>query len=144
MFSKACEYGIKATVHIATQSLHGNRVGLRDIANKIDSPEAFTAKILQTLVRARIIDSAKGPSGGFAVNKDRMKKITLSEIVSAIDGDAIYKGCGLGLPQCSATRPCPVHYKFKVIRDDLKRMLESVTVYELSMNLKDGLTYLKR
>ncbi|HEX5169571.1 MAG TPA: Rrf2 family transcriptional regulator [Cyclobacteriaceae bacterium] len=144
MFSKACEYGIKATVHIATQSLHGNRVGLRDIANKIDSPEAFTAKILQLLVKAKIIDSAKGPSGGFAVNKDRVKETTLSEIVSAIDGDTIYKGCGLGLPECSAKRPCPVHYKFKVIRDDLKRMLESVTVYELSMNLKDGLTYLKR
>lgn len=144
MFSKACEYGIKATVHIATQSLNGNRVGLRDIAYEIDSPEAFTAKILQLLVKARIIDSVKGPSGGFEVDKERMKKTTLSEIVSAIDGDAIYKGCGLGLSECSAKRPCPVHYKFKVIRDDLKRMLESVTVYELSMKLKNGLTYLKR
>lgn len=144
MFSKACEYGIKATVQIATQSLYGNRVGLKDIACEIDSPEAFTAKILQLLVKAGIIDSVKGPSGGFEVDKDRMRKTTLSQIVSAIDGDAIYKGCGLGLNECSAKRPCPVHYKFKVIRDDLKKMLESVTVYELSMKLKSGLTYLKR
>lgn len=122
MFSKACEYGITATVHIATQSLHGNRVGLKDIASEIDSPEAFTAKILQQLVKSGIIDSVKGPSGGFEVDKDRMKE-TLSQIVSAIDGDAIYKGCGLGLHECSSKRPCPVHYKFKVIRDDLRRML---------------------
>lgn len=122
MFSKACEHGIRATVHIATQSLHGNRVGLKDIASEIDSPEAFTAKILQQLVKSGIIDSVKGPSGGFEVDKDRMKE-TLSQIVSAIDGDAIYKGRGPGLHACSSKRPCPVHYKFKVIRDDLRRML---------------------
>lgn len=144
MFSKACEYGIRATVYIATQSLSDNRVGLRDIASEIDSPEAFTAKILQQLVKANIINSAKGPSGGFGIDVSRMKKITLSQIVYAIDGDAVYKGCGLGLSECSAKRPCPVHHKFKVIRDDLKKMLEQETVYELSMNLKEGLAFLKR
>lgn len=143
MFSKACEYGIKATVYIARQSLHGNRVGLKDIASEVDSPEAFTAKILQLLVRAGIIDSVKGRSGGFEVDRERMKRTTLTEIVHAIDGDAIYKGCGLGLSECSAKHPCPVHYKFKALRDDLKKMLDSMTIFELSMKLKNGLTYLK-
>ncbi|MET0760542.1 MAG: transcriptional regulator, partial [Flavobacterium sp.] len=48
MFSKTCEYGIRASIFIASQSYQNNRIGLKDIAKKIDSPEAFTAKILQT------------------------------------------------------------------------------------------------
>lgn len=144
MFSKACEYGIKATSYIAVQSLDSQRVSLKDIAKSIDSPVAFTAKILQQLSKSNIIHSTYGATGGFEIERSRMNKIKLSQIVLAIDGDAIYKGCGLGLKECSARKPCPVHDKFKVIRDALKGMLESTTVYELALGVKDGLTFLKR
>jgi len=144
MFSKACEYAIRATIHIAVQSTQGKRVSLKDIAKAIDSPEAFTAKILQQLSRAYIIDSVKGPSGGFTIDKENMSKIKLSQIVSAIDGDNIYKGCGLGLKQCSEKHPCPVHDKFKIIREELKNMLENTSIDELSLGLTNGLTFLKR
>ena len=143
MFSKACEYGIRAVIYIAVQSNEGKRVSLKSIAKEINSPEAFTAKILQELVKNDIIDSVKGPSGGFEVERKKMKDIKLSHIVSAIDGDRIYKGCGLGLKDCSETHPCPVHNKFKKIRTDLRNMLENTTVYELSLELKKGLTFLK-
>ena len=69
MFSKSCEYGIRATIFIATQSYLNNRTGIKDIAKKIDSPEAFTAKILQILVKANIIHSTKGVGGGFEIPK---------------------------------------------------------------------------
>lgn len=144
MFSKACEYGIKAAIHIAVRSNQGDRVSLKDIAKEIDSPEAFTAKILQQLARNNIIDSVKGPAGGFEIDKKKLAKIKLSHIVSAIDGDSIYKGCGVGLKECSEKKPCPVHDKFKKIRNDLKQMLESTSLMELALGLKDGATYLKR
>ena len=51
MFSKACEYGIRAAVYVALQSLDGRRVSVNEIAEEIDSPIAFTAKILQQLSR---------------------------------------------------------------------------------------------
>lgn len=144
MFSKACEYGIKAAIHIAVQSNQGDRVSLKDIAKEIDSPEAFTAKILQQLAKNNIIDSVKGPAGGFEIDKKKLAKIKLSHIVSAIDGDSIYKGCGVGLKECSEKKPCPVHDKFKKIRNDLKQMLESTSLMELALGLKEGITYLKR
>ena len=143
MFSKACEYGIRATIHIAGQSVQGQRVSLKDIANAIDSPVAFTAKILQLLAKSGIVNSVKGPAGGFEMEPDEMKRIRLSQIVAAIDGDKIYNGCGLGLRECSEEKPCPVHDRFKVIRDGLKGMLETTTVYELTMGLKNGSTFLK-
>ena len=144
MFSKACEYGIRATIYIATQSKEGIRVSLKDIANEIDSPVAFTAKILQVLARHRVVDSVKGPAGGFEIAPAKMKKIKLSKIVSAIDGDQIYKGCGLGLPECSESRPCPVHDKFAKIRSELKFMLENTSIEELAAGTLEGTTFLKR
>lgn len=144
MFSKACEYAIRATIYIAVQSNQDKRVGIKDIAKEIDSPEAFTAKILQQLSKNNIVNSIKGPNGGFEIGKQEMHKIKLSKIVSAIDGDTIYKGCGLGFKQCSEKQPCPVHDKFKVVRNELRNMLETTTILELSLGLKSGLTFLHR
>lgn len=144
MFSKACEYGIKAAIYIAEQSTLNNRVSLKEIAQKIDSPEAFTAKILQQLSKNNIVDSIKGPTGGFEIDKKKIDKIKLSHIVSAIDGESIYKGCGLGLKECSEKKPCPVHDKFKAIRNNLKKMLEGTNLRELALGTKEGITYLKR
>jgi Rrf2 family iron-sulfur cluster assembly transcriptional regulator len=144
MFSKACEYGIKATIHIALRSQQNKRTGLKEIAEEIASPEAFTAKILQLLVKSQIIDSVKGPTGGFEMAPHQLAKVRLSQIVSAIDGDRIYKGCGLGLKECNEKKPCPVHDKFKIIRDELRMMLETTRVQELALGLTGGMTFLKR
>jgi Rrf2 family transcriptional regulator, iron-sulfur cluster assembly transcription factor len=144
MFSKACEYGIRASIYIAEQSLLDRKVSLKDVAEAIESPAAYTSKILQKLSRYNIINSDKGPTGGFSMDKDQLEKVTLSLIVHAIDGDNIYNGCGLGLEKCNDKVPCPIHDQFKIIRDDLKEMLETTTVQNLSKDLKRGLTYLKR
>jgi Rrf2 family protein len=144
MFSKACEYGIKATVFIAVKSEQETRVSLNDIAREIDSPVSFTAKILQTLVKSGIIDSVKGPSGGFEIKKTKAGKIKLSKVVLAIDGDSIYKSCGLGFQNCNENKPCPLHYKFIKIREDLKKMLEETSLLDLSKDINSGLTFLKR
>ncbi|WP_430613522.1 RrF2 family transcriptional regulator [Flavobacterium sp. JP2137] len=143
MFSKTCEYAIRATIFIAAESYRDQRVGLQDIAIKIDSPEAFTAKILQTLVKHKVINSTKGPSGGFDIPKDLIAQIKLAQIVSAIDGDAVYNSCAIGLKQCSEVQPCPVHNKFKNIREELKKMLCTTTLEELALGIKSGSTYLK-
>jgi len=144
MFSKACEYGIRAAVYIALQSLDGRRVSVTEIAGEIDSPIAFTAKILQQLTRNNIVNSVKGPTGGFEIERKDMDRVNLSMIVKAIDGDNIYVGCGLGLKECNADKPCPLHDKFVDIRSNLRTMLKSTSLYELATGLEVGLTYLKR
>lgn len=144
MFSKACEYGIRASIYITEQSLRDKKVSLKDVAKAIESPEAYTSKILQQLVKNNIIKSDKGPTGGFSIDNQIMEKATLSSIVSAIDGNDIYTGCGLGLKKCNEEKPCPVHNQFKTIRDNLKSMLETTTIKSLALDLEKGLTFLKR
>lgn len=144
MFSKACEYGIRASIYIAEQSLQHKKVSIKGVADAIESPEAYTSKILQVLVHQNIIASEKGPTGGFSMNKKQLDDTKLSCIVQAIDGDTIYNGCGLGLKKCNDQLPCPVHTQFKEIRDNLKNMLETTTIHSLTPDFGKGLTFLKR
>ena len=144
MFSKACEYGIRASIYIAEQSLLERKVSLIEVATAIESPTAYTSKILQLLSRNFIINSDKGPTGGFSMDNQELDKIKLSDIVFTIDGDSIYSGCGLGLKKCNAAMPCLVHNQFKLIRNDLKKMLEKTTVKALALDYEKGLTFLKR
>ncbi len=143
MFSKSCEYAIRAIIYIAGQSLKGQRVTLIDIASEIDSPVAFTAKILQQLSKSNVLSSLKGPSGGFYLSEDQLNTINLGRVVKAIDGDKLFVTCGLGLKHCSEKQPCPVHHKFKAIRNDLCQMLDSTTIQEMALGLKPGVTFLK-
>lgn len=143
MFSKSCEYGIRATIYIARQSLLGRKASLKEVAAAIESPASYTSKTLQLLVRNNIIKSDKGPTGGFSIERTELDKIKLSTIVLAIDGDSIYVGCGLGLRKCNEKLPCSVHNQFKLIRSQLKKMLENTTVKTLAEDLEKGLAFLK-
>lgn len=143
MFSKACEYGIKSALFISQNSKNGERVSLKLVAKAINSPEAFTAKILQLLVRNKIITSYKGPHGGFVILPDNVDKISVRRIVTAIDGDKIFTACALGLEKCNAKKPCPVHHKFKKFRDELEKMLDNTSLRDLSKGLSLGKTVLK-
>lgn len=143
MFSKECEYAIRAVLYIATQSQNAQSSGMKAIAAAIDSPEAFTAKILQKLTRANLIQSVKGPNGGFFMDAQNPNKTKLIDIVRAIDGDRIFTGCGLGLKQCNALNPCPLHHTFKKIRDDIQQMLESSDLDQLAADIHTGSAFLR-
>ena len=144
MFSKACEYGIRATLFVAKSSLDNERVKLGEIAEAINSPEAFTAKILQKLVRSDIIHSVKGPYGGFEISREKMEKTPLKRVVVAIDGDGLFTGCAMGLEACDETQPCPMHEQFYSIRKSLNDLLDNSTIMALALSLENGETFLKR
>src|SRR5690554_5041392 len=69
VFSKSCEYAMRAVFYIARSTQEGRRVSIREIAEKIKSPEPFLAKILQKLSKEGIVQSIKGPNGGFYLNE---------------------------------------------------------------------------
>ncbi len=130
MFSKACEYGIRALTVIAEAGKEDKKIGIKDICKQANTPESFTAKILQNLVKREIISSQKGPSGGFYISKD-LTKISLYDIVDAIDGKSIFGKCGLGLSACNAKKPCPLHHQFEVVRTELTSMCKDNSLQDL-------------
>ncbi|MBE9464315.1 RrF2 family transcriptional regulator [Dyadobacter subterraneus] len=142
VFSKTCEYAIRAVIFIAQKSENGDKIGIREIAAGIDSPVHFIAKILQDLSKRGLVQSSKGPNGGFYIDQDSKKK-TLADIVRAVDGDNIFIGCGLGLKNCSETKPCPLHNEFKIIRSKIQTTLDSATIGDFNESLNLGLSFIK-
>ena len=144
MFSKSCEYGIRSLIYIAGKSLKGERVKINEVSEELGIPAAFTAKIMGTLVRNNVLESHKGPTGGFFLSEKQLKETKLSKVVQAIDGDQLFHGCALGLPECNAAKPCPLHEDFVILRSNLKRMLDSAGINELANNYLDGSAFLSR
>lgn len=142
MFSKTCEYAIRACIFIAAQSNENKRTTIKEIAENIDSPQSFTAKILQILAKKEIVHSIKGIGGGFEIPKENIKKINLAQIVTAIDGNSIFTSCGLGINHCSDERPCPLNKRFKSIREDLAKMLQNTSLEELVLDISSGDSFL--
>ena len=143
MFSKTCEYALRALIYITQQTKNGGRIGIKDIAAGIDSPEYFIAKILQDLSRKGFLQSAKGPTGGFYLDNISLNR-SLADIVKEMDGDKIFSGCALGLKECSETHPCPVHNEFKHIRNNLEKMLNEMKIGDFVDQLDAQLTFLRR
>ncbi len=143
MFSKACEYAIKATIYIAQQSNENRRVNVKEVSKEVDAPEAFTAKILQQLCRENILTSNRGKMGGFVFESEMQKKVKIYDVVKIMDGDALFTNCGLGLHKCSSENPCPVHDDFKEVRNALLAMVQKYSFYDLAMKTTTGLAWLK-
>lgn len=143
MFTKACEYGIRACVVVAQHSLNKERISLKKISKAIDSPEAFTAKILQKLVKNDIIFSIQGSRGGFEISQPILEQLTLEDIINAIDGNDSYTACVLGLKNCSDENPCPAHKKYKHIKAELIDMIKTTTILEMVNDTDNGFAFLK-
>jgi len=143
MFSKTCEYAIRAMIFIAQKTKQQSKTGIKEIAKEIGAPEHFIAKILQDLCRNGLLQSSKGPTGGFYLDK-ASQQCSLLEIVKVVDGDKLFNGCGLGLDSCSEKKPCPLHHQFKIVRQGIYDMLKNASVDELQEQLENKLAFLKR
>ncbi|MUV04677.1 MULTISPECIES: RrF2 family transcriptional regulator [Flavobacterium] len=137
VFSKTCEYAMRAVFYIAQRSYEGHKSGIKEIAENINSPEPFLAKILQKLSKEGLISSAKGPNGGFYFDGKDLSR-PLADIVTAIEGDDIFKGCGMGLTYCSESNPCPLHEDFKKVRNQITHMLYQTTIGKFNIELIKG------
>ena len=137
MFSKTCEYGIRALSIIAKHSNDGKKINIKELCKESNTPESFTAKILQILVKRRIIKSQKGRQGGFYIDRN-MDDISLKEVIIAFDGDELFVGCGLGLEKCDSKNPCPLHFEFEKIRNSIIEMSKRESIASLAEKLSES------
>lgn len=83
----------------------------------------------------------KGPSGGFFISAEQQNQ-PIIHIVHAIDGNRVFKSCGLGLSKCSSAHPCPIHYQYKEARDIIENLFRQKKVIDLCEPVANGLAYL--
>ena len=109
MLSNACKYAIRSILYLAMYADESNKIGVRKIAEELETPQPFLAKLLQKLAKNNLITSIKGPNGGFYLDK-KNKENAIWDIVSCIDGTDKFDQCFLGLAICGENDPCPVHF----------------------------------
>jgi len=121
-------------IYISLQKGNKNKVTLGQIAKSQQIPQPFLSKILQRLVKHKLIGSVKGRNGGFYLLSSP-QKITLLEIVKIINGKGLLDGCVLGLIKCSDQNPCPVCNDLKKVKDEINQILQSYSLYKLSNDI---------
>ena len=141
MLSLTCKTAIKAVIYLASKFESGEKAGIKEIADLINASEHTVGKMLQTLVKGGVINSAKGPAGGFYITA-KQKNQSILNIIDVIDGKEVFDECGLGLSKCSSTHPCPIHDDYKIIRDQFKAICQQKKVSDLCETVSDGLAYL--
>ncbi|MBE0424722.1 MAG: Rrf2 family transcriptional regulator [Lutibacter sp.] len=136
MLSNASKYAILSTLYLAEHSNEERKISVKEIAENIDVPSPFLAKLFQQLVRGKIISSSKGPHGGFYLSEKNKQKNVL-DIIDNIDGLNKLNGCFLGLNECDSTNPCPVHFIVVPFKNNILAKFRDLTIMEFAKEIAD-------
>lgn len=137
MLSNASKYAILSTLYLAEHSNEERKISVKEIAENIEVPSPFLAKLFQQLVRGKIISSSKGPHGGFYLSEKNKQKNVL-DIIDNIDGLNKLNGCFLGLNECDATNPCPVHFIVVPFKNNILAKFRDLTIMEFAQEIADN------
>ena len=129
MFSQTSEYAIRALIEIATRA-EGEHVFAAELGERLNLPHHYLAKILQQLVRTRVLKSIRGRSGGFGLARPA-SSIRLRDIVEPFEDLKKCEECILGQPVCSEAGACPLHDFWKDVRERYLEELKTKSLEDL-------------
>lgn len=104
MISQTAEYALRAMVYLAQQESPRTTAA---IAEATEVPAGYLSKVMQGLSRAQLVRSQRGLHGGFVLAGDP-KRLTVLEVVNAVDPIRRFHECPLGL---HGKNLCPLHSK---------------------------------
>jgi Rrf2 family protein len=136
ILSRTGQYAVQALIYIATQP-PGEPILNRKIAERLNVPTAYLAKIMQTLCKGNLLYSYRGRQGGFCL-REGGEKTDLMQILVLIEGVGFTEDCVLGLKVCSEETACPMHNKWKPIKEKIAALLREQTLEKLAQAVKTG------
>ena len=127
--SREADYAVRLVVHMATSTGQGFRA--RELAVEENVPESFLFKILQLLIKHRLVRSFRGVRGGYQLTADPAK-LTLFRLLEMVEGPIGLNVCVMTGMGCPLHTGCAVHDVWVVAQAHLRQVLESATVAELA------------
>lgn len=124
------EYAIRGIVYLATQPADQVCL-LSDIAAAVDVPQTFLAKIFQQFSKIGLVKSYRGTGGGFLLGRSP-DKITLLEVVEAVEGPIIPNRCVVNQGECERDGDCRVHPVWKRVQFQVREVLSAVSLKDLA------------
>ncbi len=129
LFSTATGYALRA---LAALPEDGSYCLAKDLAAELTLPGPYLAKILQGLVQSGILESVRGPRGGFRLTR-ASHHITVGEVVTAMEGADSMEGCIMGFPTCGGDHPCPLHDAWGAVKDQVTTSMTEATIRDLQL-----------
>lgn len=130
--NQATDYAFRMVLYLASFP-EGTKVTGAALADKQNIPERFLLKIMRSLTAAGIMKSYRGVEGGFSLNRSA-KKITLFDIIEAVEGQTELQRCLHDMGSCtrSCSGMCSIYTAFADIQRDLAMKLKSINFYDLA------------
>ena len=136
ILSRTSQYAIQALIFVATRP-RGVPVLIRTVAEHLDVPPPYLAKIMQGLSRGKLIRSFRGRQGGVCLCEGG-EETDLMQILTLIEGPGLVDNCVLGLKACGDDTACPMHVQWKPIKTEIVKLLNQQTLGKLAAAVQSG------
>ena len=127
MLSQTVEYALRAVTYLATAPRESRTVD--QVAEATHVPVAYLSKVLQQLVRAKIVTSRRGSGGGFMLARPPAQ-LSILEVVQAVDPIERITTCPLGLA-AHGKRLCPLHRRLDNALAEMEKAFGASTLAEI-------------
>lgn len=124
------EYAIRGIVYLAKQPA-GKVILVSEVAEATDVPQTFLAKIFQSFAKLGLVNSFRGTGGGFLLGRPA-SRITLRQVVEAVEGPIIPNRCLTGEGSCERESECTVHPVWRKIQNEIAAILDGVSLEDLA------------
>ena len=128
------EYAIRGIVYLAKQT-PGKVILVSEVAEATGVPQTFLAKIFQSFAKLGLVNSFRGTGGGFLLGR-APAKITLRQVVEAVEGPIIPNRCLTGEDFCEREAECTVHPVWRKVQSEIAAILDAVTLEDLAKSKK--------
>lgn len=123
--TRETDYAIRCVLYLAGK--RGSVTMVDEISRGKSIPKSFLAKILQKLGKAGIVRSYRGVKGGFELARSP-DKISLLDLIEAIQGPVAMNACALDESVCSLSGSCSVHPVWIEVRREVESLLRKKTL----------------
>ena len=140
--TRASDYAVRVMIHLAGLP-PGSRVRHPELSRATDVSGHFLSKVLQQLVRSRLIQSQRGSGGGFALAVPPAT-VSLLEVVEAIEGPVRLNQCIDEGSSCDRKSWCPAHHVWAEAQAAVVKVLGAASMASLAFHAKSDSAQLFR
>ncbi len=101
------------------------------LARETHLPVPTVTKVLAALTRARLLESQRGPGGGYRSARPA-SEISVGAVISAIDGPVALTVCAEGSDACDLMEICPSAGHWQQINDAIRSTLDGISLHDLT------------
>jgi Rrf2 family protein len=127
---------LRAVLYLVTQPPERKNIPIGEIASELKIPFHFLTKILKDLGDQGFVQSSRGAAGGIRLAM-QPEKFTVKDIIECLEGEEFFSGCILGFSRCNEERPCALHHRWKVVKEQVREMLAGESVHTLAKRIRD-------